>query len=171
MVGSIEYVAPEVLCEEVYDSSCDWWSLGIMVYEMLYGVTPFGCRTLTETALRIVRYEKYLSFPMVPQLSKEVVSFIKGLLTDPDRRLTFDGIRNHPFLADVDWDSLGKSDGPFVPDMKSPEDLSAFSPVAIGEPASAICDTSEVKDSHVMKYAFLGFTYKRPRKSGGRYSV
>jgi serine/threonine protein kinase len=166
MVGTVEYVAPEVLREEEYDARCDWWSLGVIAYEMLYGVTPFASPSRTETALKIVKYDTTLNFPSVPRLSSEAVDLLKDLLTDAPGRLSFQGIQAHPFFAGVDWAHLERMEVPFIPDLQSPEDLSAFEQVQPTSPTSmlSVSDLSVAKAPQMTKYAFLGFTYKRPRK-------
>lgn len=163
MVGTINYIAPEVLAEEQYDSRCDWWSLGIIAYEMLYGVTPFESKTSTETALKVVRWKKNLNFPSVPKLSAEAIDFMKNLITTAPERLTFQGIQNHPFFADIDWNGLELQQAPIIPQVSGPEDLSAFENVD-DHILSTCSSMSNVADKKKMKYAFLGFTYMRPRK-------
>jgi serine/threonine kinase 38 len=74
VVGTVDYIAPEVLSQEEYDARCDWWSLGIIVSEMLFGVRPFASRTPTETALKIVRWRSHLNFPSVPKLSETAIA-------------------------------------------------------------------------------------------------
>jgi serine/threonine protein kinase len=162
VVGTVDYIAPEVLNQEEYDARCDWWSLGIIVYEMLFGVRPFASRSPTETALKIVRWRSYLNFPSVPRLSDGAIDFIQKLLTDADSRITFEEIKAHPFFADFQWDHLEATDGPFIPNLQSPEDLSAFE--AFDDESSGSSEISEVREPQMMKYAFLGYTYKRPRK-------
>jgi serine/threonine protein kinase len=166
IVGTVDYMAPEVLSQEGYDARCDWWSLGIIVYEMLFGVRPFASRTPTESALKIVRWRSHLNFPSVPKLSPQAIDFIQRLLTDAEERMTFEQVKQHPFFAGFDWNSLEKGDGPFIPNIRSPEDLSAFEP--LDEESSdrwMASETSEIRQPQVLKYAFLGYTYKRPRKS------
>jgi protein-serine/threonine kinase len=134
------------------------------MYEMLYGVRPFASRTPTETALKIVRWRSYLNFPAVPKLSAEAVDFIQKLLTDSDSRLTFQEIRDHPFFAGFNWDDLETTQAPFTPTLQSPEDLSAFETFdEDSSEASLSSDISEVREPQMVKYAFLGYTYKRPR--------
>jgi serine/threonine protein kinase len=161
VVGTVDYIAPEVLNQEEYDARCDWWSLGIIVYEMLFGVRPFASRSPTETALKIVRWRSFLNFPSVPRLSEGAIDFIQKLLTDGDSRMTFEEIKDHPFFDGFQWDRLEKTEGPFIPNLQSPEDLSAFE--AFNEEGSGSSEISEVREPQMMKYAFLGYTYKRPR--------
>ncbi|OHS99691.1 Serine/threonine-protein kinase CBK1 [Tritrichomonas foetus] len=161
MVGTVEYVAPEVLAEEEYDARCDWWSLGILMYEMLYGITPFATSNPTSTALKILKWRQNLSFPSVPKLSEDAIDLMKGLITSTDKRLNFKGIQSHKFFADFNWDELETIDGPLIPEVSSPTDTSAFEP-AEGLPLNLTMTESDPK---LTKYAFLGFTYKSKKRN------
>ena len=161
MVGTVEYCAPEVLAEEEYGASCDWWSLGILMYEMLYGVTPFATSNPTSTALKILRWRQNLTFPSVPKLSEEAIDLMKNLITSSDKRLNFKGIQNHIFFSNFNWEDLEKVDGPLIPDLKSPTDTSAFNPIE-GIPLQLYTAESDPK---LTKYAFLGFTYKSKKRN------
>ncbi|KAH0785055.1 AGC family protein kinase [Histomonas meleagridis] len=160
MVGTIEYVAPEILTQEEYDRKCDWWSLGIVMYEMLYGQTPFASPSATETALKIVRWKKHLAFPSVPSLSDEAIDLMKSLLTDADKRISFHKIKHHPFFNGLSWGALQQREGPYIPKVNGPDDISAFQPN--GPPKSA--QQLPENDQNLTKYAFLGFTYKAKKK-------
>jgi serine/threonine protein kinase len=167
-IGTIDYIAPEVLCQKDYDMRCDWWSLGVMAYEMLYGVTPFASASAMQTGLKIVGYRSNLNFPSVPKVGRKARDLIRRLLTDADDRLDFEGIQQHPFFAGVNWQLLADVDGPYIPTLKSPDDISAFSPVIDEDEFSSLSmslsEMSGPPDPQVMKYAFLGFTYKRPKR-------
>jgi serine/threonine protein kinase len=164
IVGTVDYIAPEVLSQEEYDSRCDWWSLGIILYEMVLAVRPFSSGMMADTALKIVRWRNFLSFPTVPKLSEDIVDFIRKLLTDADQRMTFEQIRAHPFFAGFDWEHLEDATAPFLPNVRSPEDLSAFEAVEEeSSEVSASSTMSEVREPDMLKYAFLGYTYKRPK--------
>ena len=63
VVGTSQYMAPEVIKGESYDGRCDWWSIGIILYECLYGCTPFFCDNRQATKARILDHKKYLRFP------------------------------------------------------------------------------------------------------------
>ncbi|KAF2124156.1 kinase-like protein [Dothidotthia symphoricarpi CBS 119687] len=63
VVGTSQYMAPEVIRGENYDGRCDWWSIGIILYECMYGSTPFFCENRQATKLRILDHRRHLSFP------------------------------------------------------------------------------------------------------------
>mmetsp|Transcript_1051 Transcript_1051/g.3994 ORF Transcript_1051/g.3994 Transcript_1051/m.3994 type:complete len:188 (+) Transcript_1051:1055-1618(+) len=111
-VGTDEYIAPEIITCRGYTSSVDWWSVGILVYELVYGVTPFASKNRNECFKRIL--EEELSFPQEPRVSGECKALIEGLLAkDPAARLGSrhgaSEIKNHPFFAQVQWALLRHS--------------------------------------------------------------
>ncbi|KAF2746978.1 kinase-like protein [Sporormia fimetaria CBS 119925] len=63
VVGTSQYMAPEVIRGEHYDARCDWWSIGIILYECLYGCTPFFCENRQATKARIIEHRRWLRFP------------------------------------------------------------------------------------------------------------
>jgi len=85
-VGTPDYISPEVLQsqggEGVYGRECDWWSVGIFVYEMLVGETPFYADSLVGTYSKIMDHNNRLHFPSDINISKEAKSLICGFLTD-----------------------------------------------------------------------------------------
>lgn len=62
-MGTPEYIAPEVLCHSSYDHGVDWWSVGIIMYEMLFGFTPFSCDTPKAVCDKISNWKEHLEFP------------------------------------------------------------------------------------------------------------
>lgn len=88
-VGTPDYIAPEVLLQHGYGKSCDWWSLGVIMYECLVGYTPFYADEPVVTCRKILRWEQYLEIPSEVQnkVSPECLSFLHSLLTGPNRRL------------------------------------------------------------------------------------
>ena len=111
-VGTEEYVAPEVITGGGHDFAVDWWSLGVVLYEMLYGTTPFRGSNRKETFFRI------LSKP--PNLVGETTSLrdlIRRLLEkDPSRRISVEEIKGHEFFRGVDWEKvLLVSRPPYIP--------------------------------------------------------
>ncbi|KAK8236888.1 serine/threonine-protein kinase cbk1 [Phyllosticta capitalensis] len=101
VVGTSQYMAPEVIRGEEYDGRCDWWSIGIILYECLYGATPFFAQDRKETKERIVAHRQHLFFPPEQRYSGEVlprrplepvsynaIELITLLLTDKEDRLS-----------------------------------------------------------------------------------
>ncbi|KAJ3332852.1 hypothetical protein HDU76_012845 [Blyttiomyces sp. JEL0837] len=87
VVGTNNYMAPEVLLGTGYDKSCDWWSLGVIVFEMIFGYPPFCSKNRQMTRLKIVNWRETLNFPDHPEVSYEAKDFISHLLCDRDDRL------------------------------------------------------------------------------------
>ncbi|KWU47146.1 kinase-like protein, partial [Rhodotorula sp. JG-1b] len=87
VVGTNNYMAPEVLRGAGYDVRADWWSLGIIVYEMLYGYPPFVSKNRQDTRHKIMNWSRYLRFPSSPEVSREAQDFIASLLCDAAERL------------------------------------------------------------------------------------
>lgn len=105
-VGTEEYIAPEIITGEGHSSSIDWWALGILLYEMLYGRTPFRGKNRQKTFGNILH--KDLTFPSSIQVSLAARQLINALLQrDPARRLGSstgaNEIKQHPFFQSINW--------------------------------------------------------------------
>ncbi|XP_022985713.1 phototropin-2-like [Cucurbita maxima] len=105
-VGTEEYIAPEIITGEGHSSSIDWWALGILLYEMLYGRTPFRGKNRQKTFGNILH--KDLTFPSSIQVSLAARQLINALLQrDPTRRLGSstgaNEIKQHPFFQSINW--------------------------------------------------------------------
>ncbi|XP_021680798.2 phototropin-1 isoform X2 [Hevea brasiliensis] len=105
-VGTEEYIAPEIITGAGHTSAVDWWALGILLYEMLYGHTPFRGKTRQNTFANILH--KDLKFPRSGQVSFNAKQLMYRLLhRDPKKRLgSHEGaneIKRHPFFKGVNW--------------------------------------------------------------------
>ena len=69
-VGTPDYIAPEVFLQTGYDKSCDWWSLGVIMFEMLIGYPPFCSETPQETYNKIMNWRRTLEFPPEVPISR-----------------------------------------------------------------------------------------------------
>lgn len=87
VVGTNNYMAPEVLRGTGYDRGCDWWSLGVIIFEMLYGYPPFISKSRHTTRLKIINWRQTLRFPAKPKVSKEVQDLIEKLICEKEFRL------------------------------------------------------------------------------------
>eukprot|EP00079_Xenopus_tropicalis_P035338 XP_017949109.1 PREDICTED: serine/threonine-protein kinase N2 isoform X2 [Xenopus tropicalis] len=128
--GTPEFLAPEVLTETSYTRAVDWWGLGVLIYEMLVGESPFPGDDEEEVFDSIVNDEvRYPRF-----LSTEAISIMRRLLRrNPERRLgasekDAEDVKKHPFFRHTDWNALlaKKVKPPFVPTIKGREDVSNF---------------------------------------------
>ncbi|XP_076141152.1 ribosomal protein S6 kinase alpha-2 isoform X3 [Alosa pseudoharengus] len=130
--GTIEYMAPEVVNRRGHTQSADWWSFGVLMFEMLTGSLPFQGKDRKETMALILKAK--LGMPQF--LSPEVQSLIRALFKrNPTNRLGAgpDGveeIKRHPFFATIDWNKLYRREikPPFKPAVGRPEDTFHFDP-------------------------------------------
>lgn len=119
-VGTPDYISPEVILKKGYGMDCDWWSLGIILYECLVGHTPFFDKTPVDTCRRILRWEHFYSLPreVARVVTPECADFLSSLITGSSRRLGRDGsqsVREHPWFRGIDWATLREQPAPFVP--------------------------------------------------------
>ncbi|KAM3141197.1 hypothetical protein pb186bvf_006582 [Paramecium bursaria] len=98
-VGTLEYLAPEIIIQNGHDQQVDWWSLGILLYEMVIGKTPFFAMNQNQLLRSIVQQD--LVFPAKPQISQECKDLIQNLLKkSPNERLNgAQKIKSHPWFS------------------------------------------------------------------------
>eukprot|EP01123_Difflugia_compressa_P005860 TRINITY_DN17982_c0_g1_i1.p1 TRINITY_DN17982_c0_g1~~TRINITY_DN17982_c0_g1_i1.p1 ORF type:complete len:469 (-),score=115.97 TRINITY_DN17982_c0_g1_i1:67-1473(-) len=132
--GTPEYLAPEVIKGEKYTKAVDWWSLGILIYEMLVGTPPFVAEAIQQLFEKIIKGP--INFPK--SLSPESVDIITKLLDrDPTKRLADPTkIMAHQWWKNLDWKKLEEKQipPPFVPKVTNEEDFSNIDPGFIQEP-------------------------------------
>eukprot|EP00906_Rhabdomonas_costata_P002849 RCo004429 len=122
LVGSLGYTAPEVFSKQPYSYAVDFWSLGIVLFEMLCGVRPFPGRSWAEVCDQVVRGQPL--FSAYPWLSPQAVNVLRRLLRKSDReRLTAALMREHPFFEAVDWENPRSGAGLPVPSHRGCPDL------------------------------------------------
>uniref|UniRef100_A0A665UEN4 Protein kinase C n=1 Tax=Echeneis naucrates TaxID=173247 RepID=A0A665UEN4_ECHNA len=160
--GTPDYIAPEILHGQKYTFSVDWWSFGVLVYEMLIGQSPFQGDDEDEL------FESIRSdVPHYPRwITKEAKSLLEQLFErDPTRRLGVVGdIRAQPFFKTINWSALEKREvePPFKPKVKSPSDCSNFDREFLSEKPRLSHADKNLIDS-MDQAAFAGFSFVNPK--------
>lgn len=130
-VGTNEYLAPEIISKDGHSASVDWWTLGVLMYEFLYGCNPFAAATVQETHENIQK--GIYSFPKkhFNKVSRDAKDLIKELLdVDSEDRLGSKygatEIKNHEFFEDIKFVLIRNMTPPIQPKLKGIEDTSCF---------------------------------------------
>ncbi|XP_032263385.1 ribosomal protein S6 kinase alpha-2 isoform X2 [Halichoerus grypus] len=158
--GTIEYMAPEVVNRRGHAQSADWWSFGVLMFEMLTGSLPFQGKDRKETMALILKAK--LGMPQF--LSMEAQSLLRALFKrNPCNRLGagIDGveeIKRHPFFVTIDWNKLYRKEikPPFKPAVGRPEDTFHFDPEFT---ARTPTDSPGVPPSANAHHLFRGFSF------------
>jgi serine/threonine kinase 38 len=157
-VGTPDYIAPEVFAQTGYGIECDWWSLGVIMFECLVGYPPFYADDPMSTCRKIVNWKKTLAFPEEARLSPEAMDLITKLITDSTKRLTFEDIQAHKFFKGVDWTNLRKQKAAIVPTVKSDTDTQNFDHFDALPDADADEDIDKKAEATT---SFPGYTFVR----------
>ncbi|KAH9828019.1 Serine/threonine-protein kinase cbk1 [Teratosphaeria destructans] len=148
VVGTSQYMAPEVIQGQPYDGRCDWWSIGIILYECLYGRTPFYCESRAATKEAICRHRANLHFPqqerwsrpcsenrrLLPPPSDLAIDLMQGIITDKEVRLSSRQyrhaeareIKSHAFFRGIPWSQVHLMQPPFVPRVKEHQSITKY---------------------------------------------
>ncbi|XP_036374592.1 rho-associated protein kinase 1 isoform X2 [Megalops cyprinoides] len=165
-VGTPDYISPEVLKSQggdgYYGRECDWWSVGVFLYEMLVGDTPFYADSLVGTYSKIMNHKNALTFPDDSEISKDAKNLICAFLTDREVRLGRNGvdeIKRHPFFKNDQWtwENIRETAAPVVPELSSDIDTSNFDDI---EEDRGDEETFPIPKAFVgNQLPFVGFTY------------
>lgn len=160
LCGTLEYIAPEILTNNGYDKTCDWFSFGVLIYQMICGSVPFKQK---EEEIGIKIYNQPIRTPTT--ISYNARDIIEKLLEiNPNERLGFNGadeIKKHPFFANVNYDAIMNKQykPPFIPQLKNDEDLRYFHQGFLEEKVESF---SKKKAGDIpISYLFNGFSYQR----------
>ncbi|KAM9420670.1 rho-associated protein kinase 2-like isoform 4-T10 [Salvelinus alpinus] len=165
-VGTPDYISPEVLKSQggdgYYGRECDWWSVGVFIFEMLVGDTPFYAESLVGTYGKIMDHKNNLNFPDDVQMSNDAKDLICAFLSDREVRLGRNGveeIKRHPFFTNDQWtfDTIRETVAPVVPELSSDIDTSNFDEI---EDEKGDVETFPTPKAFVgNQLPFVGFTY------------
>jgi cell cycle protein kinase DBF2 len=174
IVGSPDYMAPEVLKGAEYDFTVDYWSLGCMLFEALAGYPPFAGATVDETWRNLKHWEKVLKKPQYDDpnyfLSRRTWDLITRLVAaHKDRFKNIVEIHKHEYFTEVNFETLRQQKAPFVPELDSDTDAGYF------DDFSSEADMAKYKEVHDKQKAleemddrkepmnnglFVGFTFR-----------
>lgn len=158
-VGTPDYIAPEVFMQSGYTKSCDWWSLGVIMFEMLVGYPPFCSESPQETYRKVMDWRNQLQFPPEATLSDDAHNLVMQFCTDAKKRIgrkDVNDIKNHPFLAGIDWDHIREQRAPINTEVTSPDDTRNFDKFPdIEMPMGVVEEGDDSKD-----WVWSGYTYK-----------
>lgn len=173
LVGTPNYIAPEVLLRTGYSQLCDWWSVGVILYEMLIGQPPFLANSPAETQLKVINWETTLKIPPQPKISRESIDLILKLCTSSDRRLgkNANEVKEHPFFASINFkEGVRRLTPPYTPKIQYSTDTSNFDPIDPDKLRNSTANESERPDELTGGgpfHGFFEFTFRRFFDDGG----
>jgi len=142
-----------------YAASCDWWSLGVIMYECLIGFPPFCADRPVDTYRKVMNWRNSLGFPIEIPITEEAKDLIKKLICDKEDRLgnqSIHQIKNHPFFHNVDWSTIRDRPAAIRVDVRGLTDTSNFETSPIED--NMIPEGTEPDDRD---WVFINYTYKR----------
>uniref|UniRef100_F6Z0T1 non-specific serine/threonine protein kinase n=1 Tax=Ciona intestinalis TaxID=7719 RepID=F6Z0T1_CIOIN len=169
LVGTPNYIAPEVLLREGYTQMCDWWSVGVILYEMVVGSPPFHSDTPSETQLKVINYKKSLRIPHHAQLAPQTEDIIRRFCCDQGARIGCKGgaeeVKKHEFFAGITWEKLRQMKAPYIPEIKFSEDTSNFDLPPGGDSFFNVGKEATLNNGTLKlgpgEHAFFEFTFRR----------
>ncbi|KAK0655993.1 serine/threonine-protein kinase sid2 [Cercophora newfieldiana] len=180
IVGSPDYMAPEVLRGEEYDFTVDYWSLGCMLFEALTGFPPFAGSNADETWRNLKHWREVLKRPVWEDpsyfLSNRTWNFITTCINSRSKRFSnIKDIYDHQYFAEVDWRMLRETKAPFVPELDSETDAGYFDDFSneadmakykeVHEKQAAL-ETMADREEEMSKGLFVGFTFRHRKPAG-----
>ncbi len=106
--------------QQGYGPEVDWWSLGVILFEMLAGFPPFFADSPAETCKKVLDWKQTFSLPSDSNISKSAGDLIRKLMTEVDKRIGYNGadeIKKHSFFKDIDWKNIRDMKAPFIPEV------------------------------------------------------
>ncbi|CAL5383734.1 unnamed protein product [Camellia sinensis] len=185
-IGTLDYMAPEVLRKKGYGMECDWWSLGAIMYEMLIGYPPFCSEDQRMTCKKIINWKACLKFPEEPKISDEAKDLICHLLCDVETRSGTNGVeaikahllvqwlrlglitlrllvQAHPWFKCIQWDMLYEMEAAYKPTVSGDLDTQNFEKFPeVGDPPSILPRVGPWRKMLTSKDSnFIGYTFKK----------
>ncbi|XP_047327411.1 serine/threonine-protein kinase tricornered [Impatiens glandulifera] len=165
-VGTLDYMAPEVLLKKGYGVECDWWSLGAIMYEMLIGYPPFCSDDPRMTCRKIIHWKTCLKFPEEPKISDDAKDLICHLLCNVETRLGTGGVEEikvHPWFKCTNWDTLYETEAAYKPNVSGDLDTQNFDKFPdVEDPPSGGPRVGPWRKMLTSKDAnFIGYTFKK----------
>jgi len=163
--GTIHYMAPEIINNAGHGKCADWWALGVLIYEMVTGKTPFYAKNRKDIQQKILTAA--LKFPR--WMSPDCQVLLRGLMRRPvHKRLGVRGpaeIKAQPFFKDIEWEKLAtrKTLPPYKPALEGPLDLSNFDKQFTSE---APVDSPGTPTHLPLHSPFIGFSYTGDSRVG-----
>ncbi|RFU26747.1 hypothetical protein B7463_g9590, partial [Scytalidium lignicola] len=185
IVGSPDYMAPEVLKGDEYDFTVDYWSLGCMLFEALTGFPPFAGSTVDETWKNLKHWREVLKRPVWEDpsyfISNRTWNFITSCITSKAKRFSvIKEVYDHQYFAEVDWATIRQTRAPFVPELDSETDAGYFDDFSneadmakykeVHDKQAALESMAEREDP-MSKHLFVGFTFRHRKpatEDGGK---
>eukprot|EP00929_Paragymnodinium_shiwhaense_P051628 TRINITY_DN25950_c0_g1_i2.p1 TRINITY_DN25950_c0_g1~~TRINITY_DN25950_c0_g1_i2.p1 ORF type:complete len:699 (+),score=149.97 TRINITY_DN25950_c0_g1_i2:132-2228(+) len=166
-VGTADYIAPEIYRSEDYGKECDWWAVGIIMFEMLFGGPPFSDdqHNLVVTAHRVKRWQEHFHIPTDMGASPEAIDLLRKLICDPQDRLTGPQIRLHPFFRGLDFSRLREMEPPIKPEVTSPIDTQNFDEFNEEDAKYRVSSLRHHTVGDQNLFAFYDFAYRRDLES------
>uniref|UniRef100_A0A7N6AJC2 Serine/threonine-protein kinase sax-1 n=1 Tax=Anabas testudineus TaxID=64144 RepID=A0A7N6AJC2_ANATE len=166
-VGTPDYIAPEVFMQNGYNKLCDWWSLGVIMYEMLIGYPPFCSETPQETYRKVMNWRETLTFPPEVPISEKAKDLILRFCCEEEHRIGATGvveIKSNPFFEGVDYDHIRERPAAIPIEIKSIDDTSNFDEFPDSDILTQSATQVSNQTEHDLKnkdWVFINYTYKR----------
>ncbi|XP_017490378.1 PREDICTED: serine/threonine-protein kinase tricorner-like, partial [Rhagoletis zephyria] len=164
-VGTPDYIAPEVFKQTGYGASADWWSLGVIMYEMLIGYPPFCSEAPQETYRKVMNWRETLVFPPEIPISSESRDLVLHFCTEELKRIGshrgLEEIKEHAFFKGVDWEHIRERPAAIPVEVKSIDDTSNFDDFPDVELKIPSASAKEAAEASTKDWVFINYTFKR----------
>ncbi|KAB0365927.1 hypothetical protein FD754_010083 [Muntiacus muntjak] len=148
-VGTPDYIAPELFMQTVHKKLCDWWSLGVIMYEMLIGYPPFCSENPQETYKKVMNWKETLTFPLEVPISAKAKDLILRFCCEWEHRIGAPGVEERPAAISIEIKSIAGT-----------SNFNAFPESDILKPTVATSNHPET-DYKSKDWVFINYTYKR----------